>query len=600
MCKLCRKKQEYLTKTGQWYHGGTKTPPSTPGDKLKKLAMSTESLSAVLSSAPSTPGAGGPPSTPSSTTPARAGTRTTTTSPATTTTVTTTSKTVSPASSTSSSLNLRDRERLSDSKAPSLRGQLGKDGTPPSGGQSKGLTRGGSQHAPLTRQLSKDDDSGPGTTRPVHRPHGRDSLRHVDDRDIRGNRGARREPLYGSSGDLNHRDQERHRDRYPRRDRPGDRDRSISGDRYGPRQAGDRANYAGRGKLPGPEQEPDSRKYPEPDQYRDRRERYPENDRYPPRYHEGDRPGRGFPPEERFYSDDPERDRHNYHKEPVSRTASGRSLDRQRRMYDDPPQEFLPDGYPDSSSVVGKRDSLNRIEGMEPPSGPSEIEPHIERRPRDRDRRDHITHTVPSNVREKERIPSDFGPPPVQYGMQRSSNYGSAGKRGNHGHRHANAGEDIPDALSQDLYGVRTDVTPKQHLDPSSAAGKASAKDSRKTDSMIRNDSLSSDQSECVRPPPPKPHKGKGMRKRRDYSLSSSEEEIRSTPDYTSCDEGEIESGSISERGEYSYHSHAHLNETSSLWSQEGLNSYTLTQSLSILFWLSQTILSSFLVHETQ
>ncbi|XP_063958594.1 regulating synaptic membrane exocytosis protein 2-like isoform X6 [Lytechinus pictus] len=512
--------------------------------------MSTESLSAALSSAPSTPGAGGPPNTPS-TTAARAGTMTTTTSPSSTTTVTTTTKTVSPASSTSSSLNLRDRERLSDSKAPSIRGQPGKDGTPLGGGQSKGLSRGGSQHAPLTRQLSKDDDSVPGTPRPVHRPHGRDSLRHVHDRDIPGNRGSRREPLHGSSGDLHHRDQDRHRDRdrYPRRDRPGDRDRSVSGDRYGPRQAGDRANYAGRGKLPGPEHEPDGRKYPEPDQYRDRRERYPENDRYPPRYHEGDGPGRGFPPEERFYSDDQERGRH-YHKEPVSRTASGRSLDRQRRMYDDPQQEFLQDVYSDSSSVVGKRDSINRIEGMEPPSGPSEIEPHIERRPRDRDRRDHITHTVPSNVREKERIPSDFGPPPVQYGMHRSSNYGnSAGKRGNHGHRHTNAGEDIPDARTRDLYGVRTDVTPKQHLDPSSAAGKVSAKDSRKTDSMIRNDSLSSDQSECVRPPPPKPHKGKGMRKRRDYSLSSSEEEIRSTPDYTSCDEGEIESGSISERG---------------------------------------------------
>ncbi|XP_063958608.1 regulating synaptic membrane exocytosis protein 2-like isoform X9 [Lytechinus pictus] len=516
--------------------------------------MSTESLSAALSSAPSTPGAGGPPNTPS-TTAARAGTMTTTTSPSSTTTVTTTTKTVSPASSTSSSLNLRDRERLSDSKAPSIRGQPGKDGTPLGGGQSKGLSRGGSQHAPLTRQLSKDDDSVPGTPRPVHRPHGRDSLRHVHDRDIPGNRGSRREPLHGSSGDLHHRDQDRHRDRdrYPRRDRPGDRDRSVSGDRYGPRQAGDRANYAGRGKLPGPEHEPDGRKYPEPDQYRDRRERYPENDRYPPRYHEGDGPGRGFPPEERFYSDDQERGRH-YHKEPVSRTASGRSLDRQRRMYDDPQQEFLQDVYSDSSSVVGKRDSINRIEGMEPPSGPSEIEPHIERRPRDRDRRDHITHTVPSNVREKERIPSDFGPPPVQYGMHRSSNYGnSAGKRGNHGHRHTNAGEDIPDARTRDLYGVRTDVTPKQHLDPSSAAGKVSAKDSRKTDSMIRNDSLSSDQSECVRPPPPKPHKGKGMRKRRDYSLSSSEEEIRSTPDYTSCDEGEIESGSISERGELDY-----------------------------------------------
>ncbi|XP_006816755.2 regulating synaptic membrane exocytosis protein 2-like [Saccoglossus kowalevskii] len=68
---------------------------------------------------------------------------------------------------------------------------------------------------------------------------------------------------------------------------------------------------------------------------------------------------------------------------------------------------------------------------------------------------------------------------------------------------------------------------------------------------MIRNDSLSSDQSECVRPPPPKPHKHKkGSRKARQLSLSSSDEEIRSTPECTSCEDVEIESESVSEKGE--------------------------------------------------
>ena len=52
----------------------------------------------------------------------------------------------------------------------------------------------------------------------------------------------------------------------------------------------------------------------------------------------------------------------------------------------------------------------------------------------------------------------------------------------------------------------------RQHLDPSSAAGKSSSS-RRKLDSMFRNDSLSSDPSDCVRPPPPKPHKHKKGKK---------------------------------------------------------------------------------------
>ncbi|XP_037507802.1 regulating synaptic membrane exocytosis protein 1 isoform X4 [Rhipicephalus sanguineus] len=68
----------------------------------------------------------------------------------------------------------------------------------------------------------------------------------------------------------------------------------------------------------------------------------------------------------------------------------------------------------------------------------------------------------------------------------------------------------------------------------------------RKVDSVVRNDSLSSDQSECVRPPPPKPHRHKRGRKMRQRSLSSSDDEARSTPDCSSCEESE----SVSEKGE--------------------------------------------------
>ncbi|XP_078789923.1 regulating synaptic membrane exocytosis protein 2 isoform X20 [Oryzias latipes] len=87
----------------------------------------------------------------------------------------------------------------------------------------------------------------------------------------------------------------------------------------------------------------------------------------------------------------------------------------------------------------------------------------------------------------------------------------------------------------------------QHHLDPSSAVRKTKRE---KMESMLRNDSLSSDQSESVRPPPPKPHKTKKGGKMRQVSLSSSEEELATTPEYTSCEDVEIESESVSEKGE--------------------------------------------------
>ncbi|XP_034867602.1 regulating synaptic membrane exocytosis protein 2 isoform X24 [Mirounga leonina] len=97
----------------------------------------------------------------------------------------------------------------------------------------------------------------------------------------------------------------------------------------------------------------------------------------------------------------------------------------------------------------------------------------------------------------------------------------------------------------------RTDPLRKHHhLDPSSAVRKTKRE---KMETMLRNDSLSSDQSESVRPPPPKPHKSKKGGKMRQVSLSSSEEELASTPEYTSCDDVEIESESVSEKGDMDY-----------------------------------------------
>ncbi|XP_051015476.1 regulating synaptic membrane exocytosis protein 2 isoform X18 [Acomys russatus] len=97
----------------------------------------------------------------------------------------------------------------------------------------------------------------------------------------------------------------------------------------------------------------------------------------------------------------------------------------------------------------------------------------------------------------------------------------------------------------------RADSLRKQHhLDPSSAVRKTKRE---KMETMLRNDSLSSDQSESVRPPPPRPHKSKKGGKMRQVSLSSSEEELASTPEYTSCDDVEIESESVSEKGDMDY-----------------------------------------------
>ncbi|XP_051881346.1 regulating synaptic membrane exocytosis protein 1-like isoform X4 [Pristis pectinata] len=101
------------------------------------------------------------------------------------------------------------------------------------------------------------------------------------------------------------------------------------------------------------------------------------------------------------------------------------------------------------------------------------------------------------------------------------------------------------DAKEHDSYRKQS------HLDPSSAVARTKRE---KSETMLRNDSLSSDQSESVRPPPPKPHRMKKVGKKRQISVSSSEEEGASTPEYTSCEDVEIESESVSEKGDLDYY----------------------------------------------
>uniref|UniRef100_A0A672PWH4 Regulating synaptic membrane exocytosis 2 n=1 Tax=Sinocyclocheilus grahami TaxID=75366 RepID=A0A672PWH4_SINGR len=147
------------------------------------------------------------------------------------------------------------------------------------------------------------------------------------------------------------------------------------------------------------------------------------------------------------------------------------------------------------------------------------------------------------------RLPLLGGPSQRSYSMDRSSP----------GHRMSNHSPPTPhrspvlgDSRRGLVEPMRKPIPQQHHLDPSSAMRRNSRD---KTDSMLRNDSLSSDQSESVRPPPPRPHRSKRLGKLRTMgSFSSSEEELATTPEYTSCEDVELESESFSEKGDMDGH----------------------------------------------
>ncbi|XP_043973086.1 regulating synaptic membrane exocytosis protein 2 isoform X13 [Gambusia affinis] len=159
--------------------------------------------------------------------------------------------------------------------------------------------------------------------------------------------------------------------------------------------------------------------------------------------------------------------------------------------------------------------------------------------------RQHLTERRPPMVGQRSYSVDRSSPGPMGSGL--------GGHRGSNcspptPHRSPVLGDRSGDLRRGDL-GVGGDPMMRQqhHLDPNSAVRKTKRE---KMESMLRNDSLSSDQSESVRPPPPKPHKTKKGGKMRQVSLSSSEEELATTPEYTSCEDVEIESESVSEKGE--------------------------------------------------
>ncbi|XP_046692978.1 regulating synaptic membrane exocytosis protein 1 isoform X3 [Silurus meridionalis] len=117
-------------------------------------------------------------------------------------------------------------------------------------------------------------------------------------------------------------------------------------------------------------------------------------------------------------------------------------------------------------------------------------------------------------------------------------------KQGHSGsHMSPGGSQDIRDGQDWGLKG---------YLEPGSAALLHRTKREKAAESFRKDSSLSSDQSECLRPPPPRAYRPKRGLNKRQMSISSSEEEGGSTPEYTSCEDVEIES--ISEKGDWDCH----------------------------------------------
>ncbi|XP_055363170.1 LOW QUALITY PROTEIN: regulating synaptic membrane exocytosis protein 1 [Betta splendens] len=107
--------------------------------------------------------------------------------------------------------------------------------------------------------------------------------------------------------------------------------------------------------------------------------------------------------------------------------------------------------------------------------------------------------------------------------------------------------------------GVRSGLQPEGSLPPDWAPNKVRLEPGstrmprdKGEDSLLRKDSQSSDQSESLRPPPPRSYKSKRGVNKRQMSISSSEEEGGSTPEYTSCEDVDMES--VSEKGDWDCH----------------------------------------------
>ena len=171
------------------------------------------------------------------------------------------------------------------------------------------------------------------------------------------------------------------------------------------------------------------------------------------------------------------------------------------------------------------------------------------------DARDPMTHNVHQALRTTGRPPTltsstsfsaGFRRRPGLYSQSYEESYSAPEDHINDGPYNLYPRVLVSDQEAQDKFPSMSETDmkiQKSLLDPNAARMTTSR---RKLDSTFRNDSLSSDQSEYQsRPPPPRPHKHKKVKHQ--HSISSSDEEVRSTPDCTSCGE-DFESESISEK----------------------------------------------------
>ncbi|XP_059903394.1 regulating synaptic membrane exocytosis protein 1 [Gadus macrocephalus] len=121
-----------------------------------------------------------------------------------------------------------------------------------------------------------------------------------------------------------------------------------------------------------------------------------------------------------------------------------------------------------------------------------------------------------------------------------------AGYEGERGAAPAGGGPPRAGSVSPDWGATKGRQEP---AGPTRGGGGGGSRDGGSRDGLLRKDSQSSDQSETLRPPPPRPYKSKRGGHKRQMSISSSEEEGGSTPEYTSCEDVDMES--VSEKGDW-------------------------------------------------
>ena len=127
-------------------------------------------------------------------------------------------------------------------------------------------------------------------------------------------------------------------------------------------------------------------------------------------------------------------------------------------------------------------------------------------------------------------------------------------------HRNRPAQESAHPVTSYDATGMHAGVEARAGSGFAPPQARSSHQQQRRRlETIARNDSLSSDPSDCARPPPPKPHKHRKGRSAQKPSMLtqdrlsptrslSSEGELQSS-ECSSCDEPELESESVSDKG---------------------------------------------------